>query len=206
VFFGSFLYAADASPFWLISNGALAVAAGYQGTLSQYAGGQTLTGAYQAPSAAASPGGLTLAFTTASTGTLTWPGGSVPIQRFDIVAGGAAAGPAAGMPQTGWWWNPNESGRGFFMEVQGTTMFLAGFMYDTQGRPTWYTSSGAMTGTTLYQGRLLQYAGGQTLTGSYMPPSSSADAGAITVQFSSTTGAVITLPNGTMDTLTRFAF
>jgi hypothetical protein len=206
IFFSSYLYAADESAFWLISNGALATAAAYSGTLNQYANGQTLTGAYRAPSQAASPGSLTLSFSSATAGTLIWPGGSVPIQRFDIVAGGAAQGPAAGMPQTGWWWNPGESGRGFFFEVQGTTLFLSGFLYDGAGRPVWYTSSGAMTGTTLYQGRLLQYAGGQTLTGSYMPPASASDVGAITVQFASTTDATLTLPNGAQVTLTRFTF
>jgi hypothetical protein len=206
IFFSSYLYAQDTSAYWMVSTGSLATAAAYLGTLNQYSMGQTLTGAYRAPTLGVSPGSLTLAFSSATKGTLSWPGGSVPIQRFDIVAGGAAAGPAAGMPQTGWWWNSSESGRGFFFEVQGTTLFLSGFMYDSAGRPVWYTSSGAMTGTTVYQGRLLQYAGGQTLTGAYQAPSSSSDVGAVTVQFATTTTATLTLPNGTQVVLTRFTF
>ncbi len=206
IYFSSYLYAADTSPFWLVSSGALATAAGYLGSLAQYGMGQTLSGAYQPAVSAGTPGSLTLAFATATTGTLTWPGGSVPIRRFDIVSGGAAQGPAAGMPETGWWWNASQGGRGFFFEVQGTTMYLSGFMYDAAGRPVWYVSSGSMTGTTLYQGRLLQYAGGQTLTGSYRPPGAPSDAGAINVQFGSTASATLTLPNGGQVALTRFTF
>ncbi|MBI1775268.1 MAG: hypothetical protein HYR63_07975 [Proteobacteria bacterium] len=206
IFFSSYLYADDASSLWLTASGALATAAAYQGTLDQYGNGQTLAGLYQPATRTGSPGALTVSFATPTTGALTWPGGSMAIQRFDIVAGGAAAGPAAGMPETGWWWNASEGGRGFFFEVQGTTMFLSGFMYDAVGRPVWYTSLGAMTGTTVYQGRLLQYAGGQTLTGAYRPPSTSSDAGAVSVQFSTTTTASLTLPNGTRIQLTRFTF
>ena len=82
----------------------------------------------------------------------------------------------------------------------------ATFHYDAQGRPVWYPSSGAMTGTTLYQGRLLQYAGGQTLTGGYRPPASVADLGQITLQFAGPASATLTLPNGTPIALSRFTF
>src|SRR5438128_12072338 len=45
----------------------------------------------------------------------------------------------------GWWWNPAESGRGFSIEVQGNTVFLAGYLYGQDGHATWVAASGAMS-------------------------------------------------------------
>src|SRR5206468_1469563 len=45
-------------------------------------------------------------------------------------------------PQTGWWWNPAQPGRGFSIEVQGTHIFFAAFHYDVSGRSTWNVASG----------------------------------------------------------------
>jgi hypothetical protein len=207
MFLGSFLYAADGSNLWYVSSaGSTGGFSNYAGALSQFAGGQTLISAYRPASLLGAVGQVSLAFTSSTTGTLSWPGGSVPIQRFDIVAGGSAAGPASGMPQTGWWWNPSEGGRGFFLEVQNTTLFMSGFMYDANGQATWYLTSGPMTSTALYQGQLMRCAGGQSLTGPYQPPSCPANAGPVTLQFTSQTAGSLTLPNGTAVPLQRFSF
>ena len=37
-------------------------------------------------------------------------------------------------PQTGWWWNPAESGRGFSIESSGNNLFMAAYLYDVSGR------------------------------------------------------------------------
>ncbi len=53
--------------------------------MNQFSDGQTLLGTYQAPTdPPASIGPITLAFDTNTTGTMTWPGGSVPIERFSF--------------------------------------------------------------------------------------------------------------------------
>lgn len=75
----------------------------------------------------------------------------------------------SGLPQPGWWWNPNESGRGFSIEVSQNTLVMAGYLYDTSGRATWYTSAGPMANNTLYQGTLQSFGNGQTLTGHTNP-------------------------------------
>jgi hypothetical protein len=180
----------------------------YTGSLIAYSGGQTLTGGYQAPVLnATSPGNIVITFTDDSHGMLTWPGGTIPIERFDFGPGGSEAAQASGAPQTGWWWNANESGRGFAVEVQGGTLFFAGYMYDAVGNPVWYVATGAMGGTDSFQGDFAQYANGQTLTGSYQAPVIlNSDAGAITVQFTGTTSATLTLPNGNSIPLTKFDF
>jgi hypothetical protein len=63
-----------------------------------------------------------------------------------------------------------------------------------------------MTSTTLYQGTLNQFSGGQTLTGSYVAPSAATSAGTITITFTSTTTGTLTLPNGTSTSIQRFTF
>src|ERR1700734_524864 len=145
MFMAGFLYAASGEATWVASVGPMTSATEYSGSLVTYSGGQTLAGAYQVPSLSPSLGTLSLSFTDASHANLTWPGGTLAIERFDFGPGGSATAQPAGSAQTGWWWNPAESGRGFAIEVQGNQMYLAGYMYDSAGNPTWYVASGAMS-------------------------------------------------------------
>ena len=45
-------------------------------------------------------------------------------------------------PVDGWYWNPNESGRGLNIEIQDNTLFIAFFHYDASGAPVWWVASG----------------------------------------------------------------
>lgn len=45
-------------------------------------------------------------------------------------------------PEDGWWWNPDESGRGYLMERQQDTIFLTSFHYTEFGEPEWLTLVG----------------------------------------------------------------
>jgi hypothetical protein len=208
IFMAGFLYAASGEATWVASTGAMSSPTQYSGPLVTYSGGQTLTGAYKAPTQNPAPlGTVAITFTGNSTATLTWPGGSIPIQRFDFGPGGAAAAQPAANPQTGWWWNPAESGRGFAVEVQGGAMFFAGYMYDTQGNPVWYVATGNMTGSSLYQGTWQQYGNGQTLGGNYVPPIVvNSSVGSAVLQFTSPSAATLTLPDGRQIPFVRFAF
>ncbi len=205
LFFAAYLYADTGNALWTISVGPMASSSTYQGMLLMFAGGQTLAGPYQAPTPGPSLGAISLQFSDATHATLTWPGGTVPIQRFDYA--GLATPVLAGAPETGWWWNAAESGRGFSLEVQGSTLFIAGYMYDVTGNPIWYISVGTMTNAGLYQGNWMQFANGQTLTGPYRPPSVvSGNVGALTLQFSDRQNGMLTLPDNRMIPITRFPF
>jgi hypothetical protein len=96
------------------------------------------------------------------------------------VPGSIACDPAA--PQTGWWWNTAEGGRGYSIEVAGRHVFFASYLYDVSGRATWLVASGntSLDGS-LYTGNLEAYAQGQTLGGAYRGPSPATNAGAITL-------------------------
>lgn len=49
-------------------------------------------------------------------------------------------------PESGWWWNPEESGRGFNIEVQNNKVLIATYVYEQNGRPVWYLGSGTLRG------------------------------------------------------------
>jgi len=203
IFLASYLYASGGRASWhaaVLQEGAGA----YSGSLDSYSGGQTLTGAYAAPAAAVGAvGNIGLTFTDSTHAVVTWAGGTTPIERFNFADNSS---PPAFQPQAGWWWNAAESGRGFSLEVQGSTVFLAGYMYDASGNPIWYLSIGTLTGQT-YQEAWTQYANGQTLGGAYVLPTLIDPAvGQVTIQFSSAIVGTMTLPDGRLINITRFPF
>jgi hypothetical protein len=124
------------------------------------------------------------------------------------VSGQSGTLQASFTPQAGFWFNPAESGRGYVIEIHGTKLFIGGFMYDANGNAIWYASGpAAMVNTTTYVNQWEQYGGGQTLTGSYIAPTIvNSNVGALTIQFTSATDGMLTLPTGTVIPITRFPF
>jgi hypothetical protein len=179
IYVGGYFYADDGRATWLTSGGPLKDPMHYEGTLQAYAGGQTLFGPYHPPQAGIDVGPITLDFTDDLHGTITWPGGTIPIERQIF-----GTGVPAFQPEPGWWWNASESGRGYSVEVQGSNLFLVGFMYDDAGKPLWYFSAGPMTTPTHFDGDILQFADGQTLTGPFKPPGTPRKVGRLSADFS----------------------
>ncbi len=206
LFMASYLYASNGRATWYASGGN-AGSSSYQGNLTAYINGQTLTGSYVAPTSPGAVGSVSIQFSNATHGILTWPGGAMPVERFNIVANGLGAPAASFQPESGWWWNPTESGRGFALEIQNGSLFMAGYMYDSLGNPIWYSSAGTMAASDSYRGTWIQWGNGQTLSGSYKAPSIvNSNVGSIELFFTSTTDAILTLPDGRQMTLTRFHF
>jgi hypothetical protein len=169
-------------------------------------GGQTLGGPYHAADAVKA-GAITLSFSSPTQGTMTWPGGSVPIQRQPLVPGGLEALPQENVPETGWWWNPQESGRGFFIEWQKGYADIAGYMYDDLGRPTWYIAVYETPNARVFSGNWWTFANGQSMGGTYRTATRTSDNFApLSINFTSSTTAVMTLPNGGTTNLTRQRF
>ncbi len=208
LFYAAYLYDESGRSKWHVAAGPTSLDGSlFTGSLLELSGGQTLAGAYRPPSPARSVGAITLAFANASAGTMVWPGGSVPIERFDIVANGLASPPRPNVPESGWWWNPAESGRGFFIEWQNGTADIAGYMYDDAGNPVWYLSVIATPEPRAMSGNWWSFGNGQTLTGAWRPASRTSDnAGPLSIQFDSSTTATLTLPGGRTTRLQRFRF
>jgi hypothetical protein len=189
MFMSGYFYAGNGRATWLVSNDPMPNPDSYDGRLLAFNGGQTLGGAYQHPGAAVDAGPVSLRFSDDRHGTLTWDGGTVAIERYAFQHGST---PSL-QPKTGWWWNPDESGRGFSVELQGDHMFIGAYMYDADGNPIWYVADALMESPTVFRGPLLQFANGQTLTGAYRAPTPPASAGSLTIQFSGDNSATVTL-------------
>jgi hypothetical protein len=206
LFMAGFLYSSSGEATWVATTGQMLSSSQYVGSLVTYSGGQTLTGSYQAPTLAPSLGDISITFTANNQGTISWPGGTVPIQRFDIVPGGSSTAQPATNPQTGWWWDPSQSGRGFAFEMQGGQAYFAAYMYDASGNPTWYLANGSFANST-FTGVWQQYAGGQTMTGPFQFPGlANANVGSVTLQFTDATHATLTLPNNQQIAFGRYQF
>ncbi|QJR14339.1 hypothetical protein [Usitatibacter palustris] len=207
IFMAAYFYDASGRATWQVASGPTTLeGALFTAPLYTCSGGVTLAGAYRANSCATA-GNVTLAFNTASTGTMIWPGGTVGIERFNIVANGLTTAPLANQPENGWWWSAAENGRGFFIEWQGGTADIAGYMYDDAGNPIWYITVISTPNPLAMNGAWWQFANGMTQSGPYRAATRTNDnVGAATIQFTSATAATMTLPGGRQIPLTRFRF
>ncbi len=211
IFFASFLYDVSGRSTWYVATGPVSLNGSYYtGPLYSARGGQTLGGAYTGRPTLSEVGTVTLSFNDANQGTMVWPGGTVPLQRFNIVTNGLTMAPVDGQPESGWWWNPLEDGRGFFLEFQGGWLDIAGYMYDDSGNSVWYLTVGQIGGTASarsFLGSWWSYGNGQTLTGAWQQNrQTSNNVAPVTINFTSSTTAVMTLPNGRTTSLTRHRF
>jgi hypothetical protein len=208
LFMAGYLYDESGRATWMTSGGLTSLDGSfYNSAMLSYANGQTLTGSYKVPDATATPGPITLTFNDARNGTLIWPGGAIPIERFDSQLPPSTSPPPAFAPENGWWWNKDESGRGYFLEFKNSFAFMAGYMYDASGNPLWYLSSGNMPVQQTFQGSWSQFANGQTMMGAWKPNTLiNGNVGALSIQFQDTANATITLPDGRQLPITRFPF
>jgi hypothetical protein len=113
----------------------------------------------------------------------------------------------AAAPQTGIWWNPGEGGRGYSIDVQGNTLVLISYAYGTDGRMQWYYADGPLlNGGDRWSGTLFRFDFGQPLNGPYTPPVNVGTSGVATIDFSTRTRGVLTLPGGRQSSIERYNF
>jgi alpha-tubulin suppressor-like RCC1 family protein len=208
IFFAAFLYDPSGRATWHVASGSTSLDGSlFQGDLLGASGGQTLGGAYSGFPRVLGVGPITLSFNDATHGTMIWPGGAVPIERFVFAPNGLTAPAQPNQPESGWWWNPQEDGRGFFIEWQNGSADIAGYMYDDAGQPIWYIAVYPTSDAQVFNGNWWQYANGQTLMGPLRPAIQVSDHVApVTVRFQGPDTAVMTLPNGRSTALRRQRF
>lgn len=197
LFLGGFLYDPAGRAIWLAATGELDSTGKYfNGIFDRYSAGQTLTGAWKASEKLAGGGGnVRLDFSDSRRAALTWSGGTLALERFEFAVNGLSAPFLADQPESGWWWSPGEDGRGFFLEFQGGVLLVTGYMYDTSGRPVWYSSVGPLTGN-IYQGVWVERAKGQIpISEVHAPVIVDAYVGTVSIQFESRAKGIMTLPD-----------
>ncbi len=90
-------------------------------------------------------------------------------------------------PESGFWWNANEGGRGYAIEIQDNYLFFAGFLFAPDGTATWYTSQGLISADSRsFTGQLNATSGGQCINCNYVRPTTVVGAaGNMTIVFDS---------------------
>jgi hypothetical protein len=194
----TFQHAPDGRPEWRrIVARYTGARAGVKDLLAEQRGGQGLVGAWQPtqPDPAPLPAGA--GFAEAGHIGLVLPRSAPRYARHSFTPSATPPPPTPGYPQAGLWWNRDEPGRGFALEVQADRLLVVAYFFDELGRATWLASSGPMASATQFVGRWQRAFGGPTLESSlrkFAP--NTTDAGPIDITFESPRRAVLTLPDG----------
>lgn len=107
-----------------------------------------------------------------------------------LLISGAASALA---PEDGIWWNPGQSGRGWFVVTQNNLMIVSSYTYAQSGAPAWFLSVGSYNRSTrTYSATLDGYANGQCLGCTYRAPTQTGSAGALTIVFANERQATLT--------------
>lgn len=104
-------------------------------------------------------------------------------KTFALLLAAAAGSAQAYQPEAGLWWNPNESGSGFTIELQDNLLVFTGYLGETNGQPVWYTSAGFLNGNALYEGDLLRFTNSQCAGCSYTGSPQNQRVGSIRLAF-----------------------
>ncbi|MBI1773746.1 MAG: YHYH protein [Proteobacteria bacterium] len=229
MFIGIYTYDSTGADLWYVVSCTLTTTT-CTGDLTAYSGGTTLSNigvASTSPTSSSVAGTFTLTVTSSTTATvaITPTSGSATtysLTRFPI-SGSTVSSAPSWAPQTGWWWSSSYSGTGWFIENQGTVTsggttysnyFMVGYAYGstyTSGQGNWYANTSGQnvqtgSSTSSWSGTLYEYVNGPTVTGSSGSTTLYATKGSATIQFTSSTTATLTLPNGKQIALTRFTF
>jgi hypothetical protein len=159
VFAAWYTYDSAGKPKWYVATcaGASGASGTCNGTLYQVTGPNFFGGGFNPGQVvAANAGTLTLNFSNANAATMTFTVGSVTRANIAITRqplGSGTTPPAVDFSDI--WWNASESGWGAAMAQQFGTAFLAWYVYDNAGKPTWLVATCTMSGTactgTLYR-------------------------------------------------------
>lgn len=112
-------------------------------------------------------------------------------------------------PESGFWWNPDESGSGYSIEIQDNFLFVAFYVYDDFGNPIWYTANAFLEGdggNSLFDTDLNYTYNGTCIDCSYTAPETNhGEGGPVTIDFLTETTATIQF-GGAVKNIERFNF
>lgn len=139
------------------------------------------------------------------------------IVRFEFVKNGLDSPPSGNQPQNGWWWDPAQNGKGYFIETQGGNSFIAGYTYlqtnATESKPFWYAVTSVFDPSVnkLLSTQFLVYKGGQSIGQPYYQPVTTTVLSAFNLslgQNSNSAGLLTIVDNGFMynSQIKRFDF
>ncbi len=178
----SLTYSTKGDPQWSLARCVQIAPGTYAGTMEQYWGGWALNQKSAPPIAIVDGPAVKLVFSNAATATLQIGTQSIPIQRYQF--SDQWASPMLNAPRSGWWDQTTQSGRGYFLEVQGNTLFVGGLIYGSSGQPSWFTSTGPVDSTGTFSGNLTVCSAQANADGTLQAPVCKATADTVRLAFS----------------------
>lgn len=191
VHLGILSYGTTGDPQWSLVRCVQRPTGEYVGTAEQYTGGWALDQPATSPSGIVDGAAVQLVFDTPTTASLQIGDASISIRRYQF--SDQWNSPMLNAPHAGWWDQPTQSGRGFFLEAQGNTLFVGGLIYDSAGQPSWFTSTGLVSSTGSFSGNLTLCSVRANSSGTAQASTCTASAKTINVTFKSPWDATLTL-------------
>jgi hypothetical protein len=180
----------------------------FSGALQSYRGGQSaFSSVYSAASVADSPGQVTIDFAGPGSAQVALPGGRrFAASRYEFMSQGLLRTAGSAQPESGWWWNRNEGGRGYALEVQNNRLFLAMFHYRANGQADWHIVNTPIAPDGRFSGDFQAVRGGQSLTGAWRVATLGPVEGTLSGVFTDACSGVLTLPNGQQISIEKYTF
>jgi hypothetical protein len=123
-----------------------------------------------------------------------------------LLAGAASAQAPKSPPTVGYWWNPNESGRGWNIEVQNDVVAITHFVYRPDGSATFLQSAGPFDLTTgVVSATLNQFGQGQCIGCPYTRPVTTS-IGTVRFEFPNDSQGQVIYPDGTIINIQPFVY
>jgi len=189
-----YTYDGAGKPKWYVStcSGAGATSGTCSGTLYEVTGPNFFGGGFNPGQVSSvANGSVQLTFANANAATMTYTGVAGQTRTVQLTRQPLATGTAVPIVDyTDIWWNSNESGWGMAMAQQYGITFLAWYVYDSTGKPTWLVATCAMSGSSC-SGTLYRTTG--PVFGPTFDPTAvhATQAGTVTVNFTDANNAVI---------------
>lgn len=116
-----------------------------------------------------------------------WIQAALATALLAVAALAGTARAASYTPESGFWWNPAEPGSGLAIEIEDDFIYVAAYLYDTQGFPYWYITSGRLVdnaGTlSLNNAAVFTATGGQCLGCPWRAPTNTPAGGVMSITF-----------------------
>ena len=208
VFLAWFVYDAQGRTTWYASGGSMANENTYVGELRRWTGWAWGTEPYSMPTSQV-VGSVTLIFNKGSNDSISFTAtvnGTVVTNNYGAFMKDFAPGDKDSRNLTGWWYDPNYNGMGFYLDARGGKMAMVWYNYRDDHSPRWWTSTGAFAdGAAAYSGALDGWMNGQCVGCPFTSPPQMipGEGGTITINFTDADHATATVGSTTIN-LQRF--
>ncbi len=181
----------------------------FTGTLQRFTGGQAAASPTPRTPQSAPAGPLTIQFAAGGLARVQLPARTIDVVKLARSAQLPAVPPADQPPiqlEAGIYWNPEESGRGYTVEVINGYVSVGVFHYDAQGAPMWHLVAAPVARDGRVRGEFVSYRDGQSLAGAYKPSTRGPVDGTLELRTRTACTAQLALPGRPLVNLQRFSF